>query len=338
MKKAYSYIRFSSAEQSKGTSYERQNKACVDYCLQHGLELATGYEYTFFDSGKSAYKSEHVGEKGQLARFLALVRDGTIPVGSTLIVESLDRLGREHIKEALPRFMDLLNNGIDVVTLMDGIKYTKDYTEMELVMSIFTMSRAYRESEGKATRIGGSWQVKRERARLDMTPIGACVPLWLEMERAEGISDQKESIRQGRYVLNPARADVVRRIFQMTIAGYGKMAIAKALNYDAVRSFKGTTWGNSSIDKILRNKAAMGYYQPMHNGKESGEPIPNYFPVLIEESIFYQAQEAIQGRRKARATKQSKDFQIWQGIAQCSRCFGPMHLVNKGTLFVCSMN
>nr|WP_227470814.1 recombinase family protein [Massilia sp. YMA4] len=328
--KAYSYIRFSSAEQAKGSSYERQRAACEKYCNENNIELAAGADYIFFDKGKSAYKGDHVGDKGQLARFLSLVKDGTIPAGSTLIVESLDRLGREHVKLALPRFMDLLNAGIKVVTLMDGITYDQDYTEMELIMSIFTMSRAYRESKGKADRIGGAWQKKREMARDIGTPIGGAVPMWLQHVRAPGIADPKQAIRDGKYIERGNRYRVVERIFQMAVAGHGKVAIAKALNADGVESFKGGNWGTSSVDKVLKNKAVMGFYQPMHNGKEAGEPIPGYFPVVVEPELFYEAQEALAGRRISKGTRQTADFQIWQGIAKCHTCYAAMHLVNKG--------
>jgi DNA invertase Pin-like site-specific DNA recombinase len=125
-------------------------EACEEYCQQHGLNLIRDEEYTFLDQGLSGYKAEHLGDNGQLAKFLRLVKNGTIEQGSTLVVESLDRLSREHVKKALPRFIDLLNDGIDIVTLADGRRYTSDFTEMDLIMSIFVMSRAHEESSTKS--------------------------------------------------------------------------------------------------------------------------------------------------------------------------------------------
>ncbi|WP_341707630.1 recombinase family protein [Halopseudomonas sp.] len=85
--KAYSYIRFSSLEQAKGDSFRRQTEGIRNYCTKNGLDLATSAEYTFFDKGKSAYKADHVGENGQLKRFIDLVESGHIKKGSYLIVE-----------------------------------------------------------------------------------------------------------------------------------------------------------------------------------------------------------------------------------------------------------
>lgn len=322
MLKAYSYIRFSSPEQAKGRSQARQFEECVNYCKLHKLNLAREEEYTFLDKGRSAYKAEHLGENGQLARFLRFVEDGTIAPGSSLIVESLDRLSREHVKHALPRFMDLLNKGINIVTLSDGRTYSSDFTEMDLILSIFVMSRAHEESSTKAKRVGDAWRNKRDKARVEGKPMGAAIPLWLKLE-------------EGVFQIVPDRVKTVRRVFQWTIDGYGKIAISKALNAEGVPSFKGTTWGPSSIHKMLTNRAVYGIYQPhsVQLTKERqpiGEPILDYFPRIIEESMFFEAQSAMQGRRVAGATKQSKIFNVWQGLAKCGLCGASMHLINKG--------
>lgn len=132
--KAYSYIRFSTPEQANGDSYRRQRAAAETYCTQNGLELVRSEDYFFFDSGRSAYKGKHLDDTGQLARFLSYVKDGTIEPGSLLIVESLDRLSREHVREALPRFLDILNNDIQIYTAADNKLYTKDYNDVDLIV------------------------------------------------------------------------------------------------------------------------------------------------------------------------------------------------------------
>jgi DNA invertase Pin-like site-specific DNA recombinase len=149
MSKVFSYIRFSSAKQSAGDSYARQVRAAKAFCDEHSLEMADPRDYLFFDSGRSAYKGKHLDDTGELARFLSYVEDGTIPAGSYLVVESLDRLSREKVKEALPRFLDLLAKGINVYTSTDRRLYTKDYDVTDLIISIISMARAYEESAVK---------------------------------------------------------------------------------------------------------------------------------------------------------------------------------------------
>lgn len=332
--KAYSYIRFSNAAQAQGDSYRRQREAAESYCAQHGLELVDAKEYSFFDQGKSAFKARHLDDTGELARFLSFVEDGTIPQGSTLLVESLDRLSREKVKDALPRFLDLLNKGINVVTLADGRLYTSQYNELDLIISIVQMSRAHEESLTKGKRVSAAWRAKQEQARSESLPIGKLRPLWLDYSN-------------NGYVVIPERADIVRRIFKMAQDGYGHRTIAAELNRSGVPSFsagrKNATglWANSSISHILKNRSVLGEYQPHQfvDGKRVpvGLPVKEFYPVIITEDEFYAAQQAVSSRRQTSATKPGKSFNVWQGIAVCGFCNGPMHISkrNKSRILRC---
>lgn len=332
--KAYSYIRFSSPEQAKGDSYRRQRAAAEAYCAENGLELADTREYRFFDQGRSAYKAEHVDDTGDFGRFLKCVDDGTIPAGSYLIVESLDRLSREEVKEALPRFLDLLKKGICIYTSIDKHLYTKDYNLTDLMMSVLSMYRAHEESSTKGKRVADAWREKRGLARSDKkVPLGAACPYWLKLV-------------DGAYVEVKERVEVVRRIFDMTIQGYGQAVISRRLNEDGVPVFGSTRstkekprnksglWGTSSVQKILHNRALLGEYQPTHLvgrvRQNDGDPIQGYYPEIITPDVFLQAKAARTQRKTAGTTKQSKNFNVWQGLAKCHLCGDAMHLINKG--------
>lgn len=321
-KKAYSYIRFSSAEQAKGSSYARQREACEEYCRANQLELASESEYTFFDKGVSGFKGKHA-EVGELAKIIALVQNGSIEAGSYLIVESLDRLGRDEVLSALSRFIDLLGAGINIVTLGDNKVYSGTVDTMQIMYSLIIMGRAHDESRTKALRVGDAWRRKKELARSDNIPTGANCPMWLQYAKPTG------------YSVHEDRVAVVRKIFELTINGYGRNAVAKMLNASGIQSFKGTTWGSSSVGKILNNRALLGEYQPFSIvGRDKrepvGEPIQGYFPVVLDEATFYSGKAATEGRRLSKATKQSESFNVWSGIIFCFLCNSPMHLVDKG--------
>ncbi|NBB32963.1 recombinase family protein [Pseudomonas sp. BC115LW] len=331
--RAYSYIRFSSPEQAKGDSYRRQRAAAEAYCAENGLELADTKDYLFFDSGRSAYKAEHMDDTGDFGRFLKCVDDGTIPAGSYLIVESLDRLSREEVRDALPRFLDLLKKEIRIYTSIDKHLYTEKYDLTDLIISVISMSRAHEESSTKGKRVSDAWRQKRVLARSTKTPLGAACPYWLKLE-----GDAYKAV--------PERAEVVRRIFDMTIQGYGQAVISRRLNEDNVPVFGSTRsttekprnksglWGTSSIEKILNNRAVLGEYQPRHLvgrvRENDGEPVEGFYPEIITPDVFLQAKAARAQRQTTRSTKQSKNFNIWQGLAKCRLCGDAMHLINKG--------
>lgn len=61
-----------------------------------------------------------------------------------------------------------------------------------------------------------------------------------------------------------------------------------------------------------------------------GEAVEGFYPPIIEPDVFLRARAARVQRQTSRATKQSSNFNIWQGIAKCQLCGDAMHLINKG--------
>ncbi|WP_312911250.1 recombinase family protein [Stutzerimonas nitrititolerans] len=326
--KAYSYVRFSSPEQARGDSRRRQSKAAMEYAAKHGLELIKDADYSFSDFGVSAYRGDNVNRvTSSLGRFYEYVKTGKIEPGSYLLVESLDRLSREQVTEALRRFLDLLDAGIIVVTFGDGTVYKKSPDPMQLIMSIFHMSRAHSESEWKGNRISQAWQNKQALARSHKKPLGAVCPQWLFFDGEK-------------YCVDESRANVVKRVFQLTIQGYGQRAILKMFNTEGVPVFgtpkrnKSGLWGTSSIAKILSNRAVIGEYQPTvwKDGKRqpAGDVVTDFYPSVITEDVFYAAWDGRVTRKISKSTKQMESFNVWSKIAVCSNCASPMHVVNKG--------
>ncbi|EPJ92145.1 recombinase family protein [Pseudomonas psychrophila] len=327
-RKAYSYIRFSTPDQAKGDSYRRQTEAAKRYCQLNGLQWANTSEYLFFDKGRSAFKGKNLDDNSELSRFLSYINNGTILPGSVLIVESLDRLSRDRITEALPRFLDILKSGVDIYTSIDEKLYTQDVHDFDLLFSIIHMSRAHSESSIKGERVSKAWKQKQTEAREHKKPLGKACPYWLTFD-----GNAYEPIVE--------RAEIVQRIFKLAVEGYGQGAIAKILNEYKVPVFgsdkrnKNGLWASSSTGKILVNRALLGEYQPtgLVNGirRAIGEPVVNFYPAIISDDEFYQAQAARNTRKISKATKTTQNFNIWQGIAKCSSCNESMHLVNKGT-------
>lgn len=325
--KAYSYIRFSSPEQAKGDSYRRQRKIAEDYCRAQGLEFLDNSEYLFFDRGRSAHTGAHRDDTSELKRFLDYVDEGRIESGSTLIVESLDRLSREKVSVALQQFLDLLKKGINVYTSADARLFTKDVQSLDLFVSVFAMARAHGESALKALRVSQAWQQKQALARSEKRPLGKACPYWLEF-------------RDRAYHLIPERVEVVRQIFSLSQQGHGQRLIAKMLNASGVAPFGGAgrnaknAWGSSSVGKLLANKAVLGWYQPTRLIERVrtnvGEPVEDFFPRILSDDDFYAAQSARASRAQFKTTKPAANFNVWVGICKCRLCGEPMHRVDKG--------
>jgi DNA invertase Pin-like site-specific DNA recombinase len=329
---AYSYRRFSHIQQDAKSSLKRQLDIAVEYCKKHDFQLVADAEYNFLDTAKSAFHGKNVDDNGELRRFYDLVKANAIPKGSYLIVESLDRLSRQEPKEALPRFLDLLNAGINVVSINDDRVYTGKVSDLDLIVSIMEMSRAHSESSNKSKRVGAKWRDKQEDARA-LKPMGATKPAWLDaVYRDEDKDDAKR--KPTHYVINEAKAEIVRSIFTMAIAGHGREVIARKLNEAGIEAFKVKTWGGSSVAQILKSPTVLGIYQPFKgkgkNRVAMGEPIKGLYEPIIDESTFHRANGAVTARFRGRVTRQTEWVNMWQKIAKCALCGAALHVANKG--------
>jgi DNA invertase Pin-like site-specific DNA recombinase len=328
--KAYSYLRFSTPDQMKGDSYQRQAEAARNYAEQNGLDLDDAL--TFRDLGVSAFRGANVID-GALGQFIEAVDTGRVQRGSYLLIENLDRLSRDKIMPALTRFSSLLEKGIAVVTLTDGKVYTKDSLNNlpDLMLSLLIMSRAHEESELKSRRVRAAWQRKRDRAASEGHILTAKAPAWLRLH-------------DGSFEVIEGRATIVRRIYSLALEGHGKAAIAYRMNREGIEPFgdgpsearKAHSWYPSYIKKILANEAVIGRFQPMRrvwvDGKKRREPdgpaIDGYFPVILDEpDDFYRVRRSPTGASGHVGKVLSN---ILSGLATCHYCAGRMHFVNKG--------
>jgi hypothetical protein len=111
------------------------------------------------------------------------------------------------------------------------------------------------------------------------------------------------------FELIPERVDIVKRIFRLSTDGVGTYSIVKTLNRDGIPPFgRSNGWNESYIEKIVKNRAVLGEYQPhaVIDGKRRpvGDPVQGYYPAVVSEDEFYAAQAA----RRARACHSACKF------------------------------
>ncbi|SDG43814.1 Site-specific DNA recombinase [Bosea robiniae] len=332
---AISYMRFSTLEQKKGDTVRRQRQQALDWSVRTRIPI----NETITDAGKSAYNNIAAG----FQTILKMVEAGQIPSGTYLLVESLDRITRSNVLDAMPLTMSLIKKGIIIVSLIDGQQYSyeslQDNGKLFLWMS--SLCRSHEESALKSIRVKEAWEDKRAKARDDQTVMTELVPGWLEV-----VGRKKDR----KIVVNDKRVEIVQRIFDMTIEGYGRRQIVRTFN-DAkppIPPFgRAVEWHTSAINKILTNRAVLGEVQPhtkpRHHAREpSGDPVPTYFPAIIPREVFYRAAQAVGSRRKAGGRVPSTYVNMLTGLGVCRECGSRMQIINKGKrpkgarYFVCS--
>ncbi|EFZ49527.1 site-specific recombinase domain protein, partial [Escherichia coli E128010] len=91
-----------------------------EVAAKYDLELVNDYQ----DLGVSAFKGAN-SKTGALSRFLDAI-GRSVPVGSWLFIENLDRLSRADIVSAQELFLSIIRRGITIVTGMDNKIYSLD--------------------------------------------------------------------------------------------------------------------------------------------------------------------------------------------------------------------
>jgi DNA invertase Pin-like site-specific DNA recombinase len=326
MSLAISYIRFSTTRQENGNSYQRQYEQTREYCRKHNLELAAE---EFYDLGVSGFHGRN-RQEGRLGDLIEKIKNKEIARGSFLIVESLDRLSRDKVTKQLTTFLEILNYGVNIVTLFDGMVHSIDKINdapMSLMMAFTSMIRANEESETKSRRLQSAWSAKRKKA-INRTVVTKIVPMWL-------------TVSDGKIQEISSRSQVIRQIFADTIAGLGKRAIAKKLNsrkepiWGSAKRNKSGLWNESYISKIIHNRAVLGEYQPhlKRDGKRLliNEPIPDYFPRIVSDEDFYLAKIKASERLQKGGRNAPQAANLISGLGRCAECGSLLRFKNKGS-------
>jgi DNA invertase Pin-like site-specific DNA recombinase len=315
------YIRWSSEAQTGRDSLRRQLEAARRYATDHQIDVRE----TIIDEATSAFSGSHL-TRGRLGDFLKRVEAGEVSTPHQVLVESFDRLNRQTPLDALVPFTAMMNAGLTVITLIDGQVFTKESLSADggirLLMSLLVMVRAHEESATKSKRVGAAWERKRRTAA--SIKLTKTCPGWLRLKPDRSAFEEIED-----------RVGVVRRIFKETSEGIGKATLATRLNAAAVPTFRGRNgWHPSYIQKVIASDAVLGIFQPhaIIQGKRRpvGDPVPRYFPVIVDAALVGKARAAVIGRRAGASGRKGPRFaNLFAGVAYCGACRSKMGFVAK---------
>ncbi|MRT14403.1 recombinase family protein [Enterobacteriaceae bacterium RIT711] len=351
MPQLYSYIRWSSGRQEKGTTRTRQVAAARAYAAEHNLEMVE-----IIEPGMSAFRGKN--RKGKLGDFIDAVKNGVIPSDSYLYCENLDRLSRNYIDEALALFLEIIGLGITIITGMDKKIYNKKSIQVnptDLMFSILMFIRGNEESETKSNRTKGNVaalvQLFRKGLPVNIKSVGKH-PWWID---ASG--SQYEAVRKHEHYW-----PIAREVLDLFMAGNGVYKVKKYLDDTYPNGFVGgVEWDYQALNRMRKNRALIGERTIVLNRKLSkkkqadqdiwavgnSEPetthvLPGYYPSLcIDEVEFIRLQDI-----KKKNAFQSKDstgtvnIKLLSGIGilRCAKCGGTMtsFMNKKKPRYICT--
>ncbi len=313
------YARFSSTEQAKGSSLERQLSGGRQFVANKGWLL----ENEIVDKGKSAFHGYNRTEGSELHKFEAEAREG-LHSGKVLVVENIDRLSRQGAKTAAQFIWSLNEVGVSVATAHDDYLYAADGKNsdmMELFSIIIKAQLSYEESFKKSERAKSTWESRHAKIKDgDKATTAIRAPAWINK-------------KSGVYVLDEYRAKVLNEIYDLYIDGVGIFKIAQILNDRrepvwAVRKRDGEGgWHVPYVHRLLTKRAVLGEYVTI-----DGETLAaDYFPQAISADKFNRVQAALASKGRTGGHAYKRLSNLLSGMVVCGECGGNATYENKGT-------
>ncbi|MGL4579168.1 MAG: recombinase family protein [Shewanella xiamenensis] len=267
---AYSYIRFSTKDQMHGDSLARQLQAASEWCKKNSIALS---DKNFRDLGISGYSGK---TRPDLSAMLIAIENGHIKEGDYIILENLDRLSRQGIDKTQEIIRQILQKGVKIESLSDGISLNKSSLNdlISVIRIALSADLAHQESLKKSQRVQAA-KNRQKQAALEGKVIKRRLPYWLKNDG-------------DKYVFNE-NVGAIRLIISMRKQGQGYKSIAMALNKSEYKPRYGKIWSGTTVADILRHPALYGTYEfgTTVDGKFVVQgSVENYYPVLCSYSEF----------------------------------------------------
>ena len=222
------YCRVSTASDEQLISLDTQKAHYEDY-----IKSNSEWEYAgvFFDEGITGTKKEC---RDGLNSLIDSCEKGLVDL---VITKSISRFSR-NTTDCLELVRKLM--ALNVTVIFEKENINTDTMESELMLSILS---SLAESESVSISENNKWSIQKRFQ--NGTYIISYPPYGYENAGGE-------------MIVVPEQAEVVKKIFEDTLAGKSTHAVAKELNDSGVRSKKGGKWTPGAINAIIRNEKFTG--------------------------------------------------------------------------------
>ena len=317
------YARLSQEDALDGesNSIANQKKILLKYATDNGFPNLT----FFIDDGVSGVTFDRPGWN----EMIGLSEAGKV---KTVIVKDMSRMGRDYLKVGYYTESFFAERDIRYIAINDGVDSDKGDNDFTPFRNLFNDFYA-RDTSKKIRAVMRSKGNAGEHLCTN-PPYGY----------------RKDPADKKKWIVDEEAAEVVKRIFDLCIAGKGPMQIAKMLTADKVLTVKahyakqnGRTmpdnpyrWSVESIRGILERPEYTGCtvnfktYSKSHKLKKRLQNAPenqriflNTQPAIIEEQVFERVQELRANKR--RPAKQAERQGLFSGLLYCDDCGSKLH-------------
>ena len=329
---AFLYERLSRDDNLEGESYSigNQKKLLAKVAKEKGYTNLVH----FLDDGISGVTMDRPG-------FVEMIRQLEQGKAAAVFVKDLSRLGRNYIEVGRLTEEFFPNHDIRLVAVSDNIDTAEGENELAPIRNLF--NEWYARDISKKRRISN--KIKGNAGEpMGQPPYGY-------------IKDPNDPKH---WIVDDEAAQVVRRVYSMTLEGFGTEQIAAQLEKDDVltpraywltkgikRPGKGkqqppTKWNNSTITKILSLQEYCGdilnfktYSKSYKNKKRIDNDRENWVvfqdvhEAIIERTVYEQVQQK-RGKIRKRRTNNG-EHNMFSGLLVCADCGSNLHFhFNQG--------
>jgi len=319
--RAWLYYRLSRDDDEELNSLNNQRKILVDYAEEKEFDVVG----ESFDDNVSGMHFDREG----IEKIYDVVDNGLV---DAIIVKDLSRLGRHRTQTAL--FIDYLTgHGVKVLSVTENIDTTNENDDL-IIGFKGILNDFYAKDISRKVRAG--FRQKQKEGLVMIPPMG-----YLKDKNTGEIQIVEEP------------ANIVRRIFDLYVGGYGLKAIAKVLNHEGIKSaayfqerllnkkqgynkpeitFK-YLWESTGVKRILTSEFYIGnlvnhkYESNKITKKRKFVPEEeqirheNFVPAIISKEVWEQAQFLLQDKVKRNVRAASgKPFRRYVGLLKCGDC------------------
>ncbi len=288
------YARYSSHNQTE-QSIEGQLKVCYEYAKQNNLTVINEY-----------IDRAITGTSDNREQFQKMIKDSEKKKFQGVLLYQLDRFGRNDIEAAINE--NILNkNGVELISAK--VNFSKDPSGKLLKGVIRSINQYY--SDELSVKVKRGMDINADKCYYN----GGSVPLGLKLEIVEKMNGPfSKKIYKKKYAIDEEKAPMIQKIFDMYINDNTMADIIRYLNKQQIKTSQGKEFNKNSIRTIILNKKYIGIYS--YKGKEVKGAIPS----IIEEDVFYKAQEKLLKNKQAPARKRAKTPYLLTTKLFCGTC------------------
>ena len=329
---AFLYERLSRDDNMDGESYSigNQKKLLIKVAKEKGYTNLVH----FFDDGISGVTMDRPG-------FADMIQQLEQGKAAAVFVKDLSRLGRNYIEVGRLTEEFFPNHDIRLVAVSDNIDTDEGENELAPIRNLF--NEWYARDISKKRRISN--KIKGNAGEpMGQPPYGYI----------------KDPENPKRWIVDEEAAQVVRRIYRMTLEGVGTEQIAAKLEEDGiltpraywhskgvnrpgkVKDLPPTHWNSSSVIKMLSVQEYCGDIlnfktysksyknkKRLENDRENWAIFKDVHEPIIERAVFEQVQQK-RGRMRKRQAKDG-ERSMFSGLLVCADCGSNLHFhFNQG--------